>query len=92
MSHLSPAHNETSKCDSPTKIDNKGRTTETSQIQIQIRAGQLLITCQTNVLAIWFLNLPLDEYIGKKAESLKYESKTHEAQLEDQNPKKSSKR
>jgi hypothetical protein len=44
-------------------------------------------------LTTWFLNLPLDEYIdNQKAQSLNFESKTHEAQLEDQKPKKSSRR
>jgi hypothetical protein len=44
---------------------------------------------QTKVLTAWFLNLPLDEYIDNtKAQSLNFKSKTHEAQLEDQKPKK----
>jgi hypothetical protein len=44
---------------------------------------------QTKILTTWFLNLPLDEYIdNKKAQSLKFKSKTHEAQLEDQKLKK----
>jgi hypothetical protein len=48
-------------------------------------ASQLLITTQTKALTTWFLNLPLDEYIDKtKAQSLNFESKTHEAKLEDQ--------
>jgi hypothetical protein len=56
-------------------------------------ANQLLITYQTKVLTTWFLILPLDEYNDNtKAQSLKFESKTHEAQLEDQKPKKSSRR
>jgi hypothetical protein len=55
MSHLSPAHHETGKHDSPHEIDNKGKTTEISQIQIQTMANQLLITYQTKVLATWFL-------------------------------------
>jgi hypothetical protein len=34
---------------------------------------------QTKELATWFLNLPLDEYIDNtKAQSLNFESKTHE--------------
>jgi hypothetical protein len=38
----------------------------------------------------WFLNLPLDVYIDNtKAQSLNFESKTHEAQLVDQKSKKS---
>jgi hypothetical protein len=44
---------------------------------------------QTKVLTTWFLNLSLDEYIDNtKAQSLNFESKTHEAQLEDQKPRK----
>jgi hypothetical protein len=40
---------------------------------------------QTKVLTIWFLNLPRDEYIdNKKAQSLNFDSKAHEAYLEDQ--------
>jgi hypothetical protein len=36
---------------------------------------------------------PLDQYIdNKKAQSLNFESQTHEAQLEDQNPRKRSRR
>jgi hypothetical protein len=56
-------------------------------------ASQLLNTSQTKVLATWFLNLFIDEYIDNtKAESLNFESETHEAQLEDQKSKKSSRR
>jgi hypothetical protein len=48
---------------------------------------------QTKVLTTWFLNLPHDEYIDNiKTQSLNFESKTHEAQLEDREPKKSSRR
>jgi hypothetical protein len=44
---------------------------------------------QTKVLTTWFLNLPLDESVDNtKAQSLNFESKTHEAQLEDQKVKK----
>jgi hypothetical protein len=48
---------------------------------------------QTKILTTWFLNLPLDEYIDNtKAQSLKFQSKTHEAQLEDQKLKKNFRR
>jgi hypothetical protein len=41
----------------------------------------------------WFFNLPLDVYIDNtKAQSLNFESKTHEAQLVDQKSKKSLRR
>jgi hypothetical protein len=80
MLHLSPAHHKTSKRDSPTKIDNRGKTTEDSRIQIQTMPSQLLITYETKALTTWFLNLSLDEYIDNtKAQCLKFESKTHEA-------------
>jgi hypothetical protein len=39
---------------------------ETSRIQIQTEASQLLITYQAKVLATWFLNQPIDEYIDIK--------------------------
>jgi hypothetical protein len=43
-------------------------------------------------LTAWFLNLPLDEYIDTtKAQSLNFESKTYEAQLEEQNTEKAQK-
>jgi hypothetical protein len=49
----------------------------------------LLITSQTKVLTIWFFNLSLDEYLDNtKAQSLNFESKTHETQLEDRKPRK----
>jgi hypothetical protein len=38
---------------------------------------------QTIVLTTWFLNLPLMSTLTTKAQSLNFESKTHEAQLED---------
>jgi hypothetical protein len=92
MPHLSPAHHKTIKHDSPNKID-RGKTTKISWIQIHTEASQLLITYQTKLLTTWFLNLRLDEYIDNiKAQSLNFESKTHEAQLADQKPWKSSRR
>jgi hypothetical protein len=48
---------------------------------------------QTKVQTIWFLNLPRDEYIdNKKAQSLNFDSKAHEAYLEDQRLRKKSSR
>jgi hypothetical protein len=48
---------------------------------------------QTKELTTWFLNLPLDVSIdNKRHKSLKFESKTHDAQLEDQKPTKNSRR
>jgi hypothetical protein len=37
---------------------------------------------QTKLLTTWFLNLPLDDW-QQKAQNLNFESKTHEAELED---------
>jgi hypothetical protein len=45
---------------------------------------------QTKELTTWFLNLPLDDSIDNK--DTKFESKTHEAQLDDQKVKKSSRK
>jgi hypothetical protein len=51
------------------------------------------MTHRTKVLTTWFLNLPLDEYIDNtNGQNLNFKSKTHEAQLDDQKPRKSSKR
>jgi hypothetical protein len=47
MPHLSPAHHETNKHDSPTKIENKGWTSETFWIRIQIKISQWLITIKS---------------------------------------------
>jgi hypothetical protein len=48
---------------------------------------------QTNVLTTWLLNLPLNEYIGNKKHKVWISNpRPHEAQLEDQKPKKSSKK
>jgi hypothetical protein len=46
---------------------DKGKTSEMSRIQIQTLACQWLITYQTKVLATWFMNLPLDEFIDNKS-------------------------
>jgi hypothetical protein len=62
------------------------------RIRIQTEASQLVIIYQTKVLVTWFLNPPpLDEYSDNtNVQSLNFKSKTHEAQLDDQKPKKSS--
>jgi hypothetical protein len=59
MPHLPPAHYERNKRDSPHKIRDKGKTTETLRVQIQISTCQCLITYQIKVLTIWFLIRPL---------------------------------
>jgi hypothetical protein len=61
MSHLPPAHHETSKCDSPHEQRYSSRITEMSRIQIQTSACQWHITYQTKVLTTWFLNLSLSQ-------------------------------
>jgi hypothetical protein len=52
-------------------------------------ASQLLITTQTKALTTWFFNLPLNEYIDNtETQSLNFESKTQEEQLEGQKQRK----
>jgi hypothetical protein len=58
MSHLSLAHHKTSKCDSPHNID-RGRTTETSRIQIQTMASQLLFIIKPRYWLLGFSISPL---------------------------------
>jgi hypothetical protein len=58
----------------------QGRTTKISRIQIQTEASQLLITNQTKVLTTQRLKIWI------------LNPRPHEAQLEDQKPKKSSRR
>jgi hypothetical protein len=67
MPHLSPAHHETSKHDSPneTKVKEK-------QIKIIPDSNSSLTKLmthhnQTKKLTTWFLNLPLDECIDNKS-------------------------
>jgi hypothetical protein len=76
MPHLPPAHHETSKHDSPcdTKVIEKQN--ETVQDANSILAKSMTHHNQTKELTTWFLNLPLDEFIDNKAQSLKFESKT----------------
>jgi hypothetical protein len=92
MSHLSLAHHETSKCNSLHKNKIMVEPPKISRIRIQTEASQLVIIYQTKVLVTWFLNPPpLDEYSDNtNVQNLNFKSKTHEAQLDDQKPKKSS--
>jgi hypothetical protein len=92
MPHLSPAHQETSKPVSPHNTNNRVEQLKHSGFKFKPRS-QLLITNKTKVLTTCFFILPLVEYIDNtKAQSLNFESKTHEAQLEHQKPKKSLRR
>jgi hypothetical protein len=76
-----------------TRNKNKGKTTEMSRIQIQTSACQWLITYQTNELITWFLNLSLNESIGNTTHKVWIlNPRPHEAQLEDQEVKESSRR
>jgi nicotinic acid phosphoribosyltransferase len=77
------------QANSPHTIDT-GRTTEVSRIQIQTEASQLLITIKPSYWSLGFSISPLMSTLTTKTQSLNFESKTHEAQLEDQKPKKSS--
>jgi flagellar biosynthesis GTPase FlhF len=64
-----------------------------SWIQIQTSAYQWLITYKTKVLTTWFLNLFLDESIDNKKDKVwNLNPRPHEAQLEDQKPRKSLRR
>jgi hypothetical protein len=71
MSHMSPAHHETSKRDSPHKID-WGRTTETSQIRIQTEASQLLITIKPRYWPLGFSISPLMSTLTTKSTKFKF--------------------
>jgi hypothetical protein len=56
MPHLTPAHHETSKHDSPYEHEGNGsRITEISRIRIKTSTCQWLITYQTKALTTWFL-------------------------------------
>jgi hypothetical protein len=91
MLHLSPTHHETSKHDSPHE-----------QIGVEppkfpgfkFKLSQVNYSSQSNQSTDHLVSQsPLDEYIDNtKVQSLNFESKTHEAQLEAQKPKKSSRK
>jgi hypothetical protein len=76
MLHLPPAHHETSKRDSPNETKIKEKQNKTIPDSNSNLAKSMTHRNQTKELTTWFHNLPLDESITTKAQSLKFESKT----------------
>jgi hypothetical protein len=76
MPHLPPEHHETSKHDSPNETKIKEKQNETIP-DLNLNLGKLMTHHnQTKKLTTWFINLPLDESIDNKAQSLQFQSKT----------------
>jgi hypothetical protein len=71
MSHLPPAHHETSKRDSPSEAKIKGKQNEAVPDSNSNLAKSMTHHDQTKELTTWFLNLPLDESIDNK--NIKFE-------------------
>jgi hypothetical protein len=71
MLHLSPAHHETSKGDSPNKTKIKEKQNKTIPDSNSNLAKSMTYHNQTKELTTWFLNLPLNESIDNK--SIKFE-------------------
>jgi hypothetical protein len=67
MSHLPPAHHETSKCDSPNKTKIKEKQNKTIPDSNSNLSKSMTRHNQTKELTTWFLNLPLDESINNKS-------------------------
>jgi hypothetical protein len=67
MPHLSPAHHETSKHDSPNKTKIKEKQNETIPDSNSNLAKSMTRHNQTKELTTWFLNPPLDESIDNKS-------------------------
>jgi hypothetical protein len=67
MPHLPPAHNETSKCDSPNETKIKEKQNETVLDLNSNLTKSMTHHNQTKELTTWFLNLPLDESIDNKS-------------------------
>jgi hypothetical protein len=65
--HLPPAHHETSKHDSPNERKRKEKQNETVPDSNSNLAKSMTHHYQTKERTTWFLNLPLDESIGKKS-------------------------
>jgi hypothetical protein len=76
MPHIPPAHHEISKCDSPHKSNDKGKTTKISQIRSQTSTCQWLITYQSKVLTTWFLIGLADNLMPKGVTILQYANDT----------------
>jgi hypothetical protein len=71
MSHLPPAHHETSKRDSPNETKVKEKQNKIIPDSNSNLAKSMTHHNQTKKLTTWFLNLPLDESIDNK--SIKFE-------------------
>jgi hypothetical protein len=71
MRHLSPAHHETSKHDSPNETKVKEKQNKTIPDLNSNLTKSMTHHNQTMELTTWFLNLPLDESIDNK--SIKFE-------------------
>jgi hypothetical protein len=67
MPHLSPAHHETSKHNSPNKTKIKEKQNETIPDSNSNLAKSMTHHNQTKKLTTWFLNLPVDEFINNKS-------------------------
>jgi hypothetical protein len=67
MPHLPPAHQETSKHDSPNEIKIKVKQNETIPDSNSNLTKSMIHHNQTKELTTWFLNLPLDESIDNKS-------------------------
>jgi hypothetical protein len=67
MPHLSPAHHETSKRNSPNKTKIKEKQNETIPDLNSNLAKSMTHHNQTKKLTTWFLNLPVDEFINNKS-------------------------
>jgi hypothetical protein len=67
MSHLPPAHHETSKRDSPNETKVKEKQNKTIPDSNSNLAKSMTHHNQTKKLITWFLNLPLDESIDNKS-------------------------
>jgi hypothetical protein len=67
MSHLPPAHHETSKRDSPNETKVKEKENETVPNLNSNLTKSMTHHNQTKELTTWVLNLPLDETIDSKS-------------------------
>jgi hypothetical protein len=67
MPHLTPAHHEASKRDSPNEPKVKEKQTETIPDSNSNLAKSMTHHNQTKEHTTWFLNLPLDESIDNKS-------------------------
>jgi hypothetical protein len=66
MSHLPPAHHETSKHNSPNETKIKEKQNETIPDLNSNLTKSMTHHNQTKELTTWFLNLPLDDSIDNK--------------------------